>query len=196
MSTLRILFYLFVFSGYNTYVTAQTSTKAFSTLSLESSFSLTPLDDFQDPLTSEPHTFYQQIWYTALFSRINKHYWMGLHYSALRDFHNRKTIGRYYLAGLLNRFEIPLIKSLSIQTDIGFSQGNICNCNLRLPKNNWPFKREDSWYLSLGFNFRIQVVKSFHLLIGFNTYDVLAKEYDDYTYVQILTGLQVRLGDQ
>lgn len=197
MSSLKLLFYLIAFGGCTTYLQAQTQPKAFSTISLESSFSLTPLDDFPDPLTREPHTFYQQIWYTALFSRITNHWWAGLHYSALRDFYNHKTIEKYYLAGLVNRFELPLIKHIiSIQGDVGLSKGNICNCRIDLINDNWPFKRENSWYLSLGINFPIRVVKPLYLLLGFNSYDLLTKEYHNYAYVQLIAGFQVRLGNQ
>lgn len=194
MNKIKILLFILTSLLYSSNK-SNAQSRPFSSLSIESSYSRTPLDDFPDPLTGELHRYYQSIWYNALFTNLSRRWYMGLQYSALKDSYQRATVERYYLLGLVNRYELPIIPpTLSVQGDLGVHKGNICNCLKDLRQDNWPFKVENSTYLNLGVNFKIQVVRPLHLLLGFNSYFILGTPYDDYAYVQLMTGVHLRFG--
>ncbi len=146
---------------------ADLPSRPFRQITFESFLTPGPLDDYLDPQTGMTKTFWEFTFNGSVYTNLNKHFLFGLSYSHLWTRFNQKTLGKFFIAGLMGRYNYALTDKINIYGDVGYHVGNYCSClNDVRNSTEFPFKREDMRYLSLGLGANIQLYKSLWLKVG------------------------------
>jgi hypothetical protein len=141
--------------------------RPFRQVTFETFFTPAPLDQIPDPLTGEPKTFWENTINGSVYVNLSKHFLFGFSYSHLWTRYSQKTLDKFFIAGIKGRYSYSLLNNVNLYADVGYNVGNYCSClNYPINLDEFPFKRENMTYLSLGGGANIQLYKSLWFKVG------------------------------
>ena len=150
-------------------------------------------DQYFDPTTGVKRNYVETNAHLALLTNLNKYWKVGIQYNYLTTRFNGKTLGNYFIAGLVGRYDRPLAKRFRIYGDITLSKGNYCTCVNDVRIDEIPFKKENLTYVGAGLGLALKVYKPLWLNVALYHYRIVNESLDNYNYAQPTIGLQLHL---
>ncbi len=148
----------------------------FKSLSVENFFSIAP-DYLVESSTNKEKLHLQHMYNVGLFTNLSGKWQLGLHYTHVWTRYDHKPVDRFFIAGILGRYNHVLTDKTLFYAETGINLGNYCQClnNVSVP-DELPFKRDNILFNSYHLGILFKVSKNFFLKAGVGTYLWLNKD--------------------
>jgi hypothetical protein len=153
--------------------------RPFKTLSIESYLSIIPDSFNNDAGVLKQHLEY--MYNITLFTNLSARWQIGLQYNHIWTKIEGNSTDKFYILGLVSRFNMDISHWLKLYGEPGIGLGNYCFClnNVRQPDER-PFKKENMFYGSLGIGFMVKIYHPLWLRVGASGYKWLNPSKDIY----------------
>lgn len=168
---LIISFYSFVQSQETNYFPE----KPFKSLGIESYLSVLPNDYNNMSGISKLHLEFT--YNISLLTNLSSRWQLGLQYNYIWTKYDKVLIDKFYIAGVIGRYNYSLNRKLRFYGETGLNLGNYCFClhDVRLP-DELPFKKEKMIFTNLGLGATLKIYRSLWLKVGGASYIWLNKD--------------------
>lgn len=165
-------------------------TKPFQRAIIEASVTGFPLDDYLDPATGTVHPYFQNSAHIGVMTNLSPYWAVGLNYSYLWDKFRQQVVGNFFIAGINARYDRTIFDKFNLYADVLLETGNYCPCLKDIRVDDFPYKRDHSWYWGIGIGGSYPIYKSLRVNLSFNRYKLLGAKVYSYDYTQPILGLQ------
>lgn len=146
------------------------SKSPFTSLSGDSFLSIMP-EYLVEASTNKKKLHLEYMYDVSLFTNLNSKWQFGLHYTHVWTRYGHKPVDRFFIAGILGRYNHVFSDKTRFYAETGINLGNYCYClhDVRIP-DELPFKRDNMIYNSYQLGVLFKATQNLFFKIGVGKY--------------------------